>query len=56
MTSKNVNLKSVYIFRITYIAWIQVKNIELAATTPYHIRIKDNMWFKKPNGERLKMS
>jgi hypothetical protein len=22
----------------------------------YHIRIKDNMWFTKPNGERLKMS
>ena len=25
-------------------------------TIPYHIRIKDNMWFTKPDGEKIRMS
>lgn len=27
-----------------------------AQAIPFHIRIKDNMWFTKPDGERMKMS
>ena len=33
-----------------WLSWLSLNSI------PFHIRIRDNMWFEKPNGELLKMS
>ena len=33
-----------------WLSWLSLNSI------PFHIRIRDNMWFGKPNGELLKMS
>ena len=33
-----------------WLSWLELNSI------PYHIRIRDNMWFRKPDGEQFRMS